>query len=257
MRRHALAHTVAIPAALTVALALSACGSSTSHHHAAPLTENHASAAFAAAYVQFLDGHGSADGLPYSSASVRGRAATGGQLPAGDRRGSLQLVGVKTSGPDQIILSARNDKGILYAQETLTNTQRQGWRVTSLMTPDFEQAFAKGSSAAAPQPAGSAAAKQAARTFLAGFLPYYYGHGSAKAIRDATPALVKQLAAHPPNVPPTMTRLRGRVGAIGMQRIHTGWLALAEITDGQETYQLNLSLRSQHGRWLVVKETSS
>ena len=249
-------HTIAIPAVLSLVLGLSACGSS-SHHHAVPLTENHASAAFARAYVRFLDGHGSADALPYSTASVRGRAATGGQLPADDRRGSLRLVAVKTSGPGQIILSARNDKGTLYAQETLSNTQRQGWRVTALMTPDFVQAFTKGSSAAAPQPAGSAAAKRAARTFLAGFLPYYYGHGRASAIRDATPALIAHLAAHPPNVPPTMSRLHGRIGAIGMQRTHSGWLALTEVTDGQENYQLNLSLLDVHGRWLVSKVTSS
>ncbi len=252
--RHAGCRDAVIGAALLVACGLSACGSS--RHHA-PRTEQQTASAFAGAYVRFLDGQGSADTLPHATAAVRGQAASGGRLPAADRVGQLLLVGFKNSGPQQLILSARNNKGTLYAQETLAVSRRQGWQVTSLMTPDFEQAFTKSSTATAPQPAGSAAARQAARTFLAGFLPYYYGRAKAKTISAATPSLVKELAAHPPNVPPTTTQLHPSIGAIGMQKTRGGWLALAEIVDGQENYQLNLSISEINGQWLVTKETSS
>jgi len=72
----------------------------------------------------------------------------------------------------------------------------------------------------------------------------------------ATNALLVDLKAHPPRVPPTMRSLRPRVAAIAMQRHRGGWQALPNINDGHETYELVLTIANTHGRWLVTNVSS-
>ncbi len=48
-----------------------------------------------------------------------------------------------------------------------------------------------------------------------------------------------------------MQLLRPRLAALGMQRHGGAWQALANITDGRETYELILTLTQTRGRWFV------
>ena len=47
---------------------------------------------FAAAYVRFLDGDGTASGLPDATASVRALAGQSGSIPAARQRGTLVMT---------------------------------------------------------------------------------------------------------------------------------------------------------------------
>ena len=50
--------------------------------------------------------------------------------------------------------------------------------------------------------------------------------------------------------------LAPKVAAIAMQRRGHAWQALPNITDGQETYELALTLTQIHDRWLVSHVSS-
>ena len=90
---------------------------------------------------------------------------------------------------------------------------------------------------------------------MTGYLPWLYGEGSAGAIHDATTALLAQLKAHPPNIPPTLQGLHPNLAAALMQRRSRGWEARATVTDGRQTYDLTLTLINEHGRWRVSAVT--
>jgi len=129
--------------------------------------------------------------------------------------------------------------------------------VTKLVTPDFVQAFAHPVVRNVQAPPDAGAPEAAARRFLGGYLRWAYGHGPVAAIRAASSGLIGMLAASPPNIPPTMTGLQGRVRAIAMQRAGTRWQALVNVNDAASTYQLTLTLaRLAGGDWRVVKVTT-
>jgi hypothetical protein len=216
-------------------------------------TEASVSRAFAIAYLAYIDGRTEASSLPDSTAAVRAAARTGGTVPADKRAGRLVLVALKpaTGVKRGVLLTGRNRAGTLYAQETLSHT-KQGWRVTGLMTPDFVQVFIKQGTATPPEPTGSGGAEQSARRFLAGYLPYYYGHAPATDVRADTSALLRYLRAHPPNVPPAMQSLQGQVAGIAMTRVGPAWRALVNVHDARSTYQLTLTLARAGTRWVVT-----
>ena len=64
---------------------------STGGEHAAALL-------FAPAYVRFLDGAGTASGLPDTTSSVRALAAQAGAIPATRRRGTLLMTELRAGG---------------------------------------------------------------------------------------------------------------------------------------------------------------
>ncbi len=128
--------------------------------------------------------------------------------------------------------------------------------VVGVQTPDYAQIFAR--TAPPPsQPAGSAAAERAARAFLAGYLPWQYGNGRVQTIRvqtirDLTGGLRASLQATPPRAPPAVRSLHPRVRSLAMQHASGGgWEALPVIFDGQQTYEVVLTVRQVGGRWLV------
>jgi hypothetical protein len=100
-------------------------------------------------------------------------------------------------------------------------------------------------------PHGSAPAQNAAQRFLRGYLPWLYGQAPLRTVPSAAGGLLAGFKAHPPRVPPTMRSLRANLEAIAMQPHGQGWQALANISDGHETYELVLALAQTHGRWLV------
>jgi hypothetical protein len=100
-------------------------------------------------------------------------------------------------------------------------------------------------SAPAIAPREARAATAAARAFLAGYLPYSYGHGGADRIRAAAPRLRRQLAATPPRVPAAVARARPRLisvralAATGGHRVDV----VAVVADGQRRYEIPLTVR--------------
>ena len=97
---------------------LAGCGSSRDHSATSGATRRasttsaqrparpHAAAEFAAAYVRFLDGTGTASGLPDATSSVRALAARAGSIPAARRRGTLVLDRAARGGRRQRQLPA-------------------------------------------------------------------------------------------------------------------------------------------------------
>ena len=212
---------------------------------------------FAAAYVRFLDGAGTASGLPDATSTVHALAARAGSIPAARRRGTLLITELRAAvgASDSYLLTARDDAHAFYAQMTLAE-QHGRWLVAELTPPDFVQVFAPAGPPPPAAPRGSAAAENAARLFLRGYLPWLYGQAPLRAITAATSGLLADLKAHPPRIPATMQALRPKVAAIAMQRRGHGWQALPNISDGHETYELVLTVAQTRGRWLVSNVSS-
>jgi hypothetical protein len=245
---------------LACLLPLAGCGSSVhrsppssrSRTSTAGASQQTAAALFAAAYVRFLDGAGTATALPDATAPVQQLAAQAGPIPASRRRGTLvlaQLHHAQGAGGSYFI-AARDQAHTFYAQITLRQDHRR-WVVVALTPPDFVQALAPAGPPPPAPPRGSAAAETAARRFLQSYLPWLYGQAPLHAIQDATPRLLGGLKRHPPRIPPAMHSLHPTVAAIAMQRRGSGWQALPNVTDGRETYELVLALTQTRGRWLV------
>jgi hypothetical protein len=217
-----------------------------------PAAQHAAVSRFASAYVRFLDGAGTASGLPDATSSVRTLAARARSIPAARQRGTLAITQLRPAigTGDSYLLTARDDAHAFYAQMTLAD-QHGRWRVIELAPPDFVQVFAPAGPTPPAPPPGSAAAQNAALLFLHGYLPWLYGQAPLRAITTATSGLLADLEAHPPRIPPTMQSLRPRVAAVAMQRRGPGWQALPNISDGHETYEFVLTVAHTRGRWLV------
>jgi hypothetical protein len=219
--------------------------------------EDAAVSQFAAAYVRFLDGAGTAGGLPDATPSVRALAGRTGSIPAARRRGTLRMTELSPAvgASNSYLLTARDDAHAFYAQMTLGEAHGR-WLVAELTPPDFVQVFAPAGPPPPPPPPGSAEAQDAARLFLRGYLPWLYGQAPLRGIAAATSGLLAGLKAHSPRIPPTMQELRPQVAAIAMQRRGRGWQALPNISDGHETYELVLTIAQTRGRWLVNNVSS-
>jgi hypothetical protein len=107
------------------------------------------------------------------------------------------------------------------------------------------------SAARAASPADVAAGKRAARAFLAGYLPYTYGH--AVRLRAAAAALRRTLRSQPPRVPAAERRRHARVVALqsdGVSRRHASVTAL--VDDGARRYSVTLELAHRSAGWIVT-----
>jgi len=214
--------------------------------------EHVAGALFAAAYVRFIDGTGTAAALPDATMSVRVLAGQAGRVPAARRRGTLVLGELRAvkGQPGSYTLAASDAAHTFYA--TITVGQQHGrWLVGTLTPPDFVQALAPPGPSAPAAPPGSSAPEHAARAFLDGYLPWLYGQGPLRAIRDATATLVAGPQRRPPRVPLTVRSLHPELVAIALQRHRGAWQALPNVTDGRETYELVLTITQTRGHWLV------
>jgi hypothetical protein len=107
-----------------------------------------------------------------------------------------------------------------------------------------------------PPPVSTAAmlrARRAAERFLAGYLPFAYGRGSALAIRGVTQTLRRQLLRQRAQLTPVERRRRPRV--VSVQAVGTTpafVVATAVIDDrGLATYRLRFTLSRSAGRWAV------
>lgn len=106
---------------------------------------------------------------------------------------------------------------------------------------------------ASPSPAvhvsrrGLTAARRAARRFLSAYLPFTYGHGSARRIPAATHALRTSLLR--PRVPPTVARLHPRVKHLEAESASaTEATVVASVSDGERVYAVSVAMtRGAHG----------
>lgn len=214
--------------------------------------EHVACALFAAAYVRFLDGAGTAAALPDATMSVRALAGQAGRVPAARRRGTLVLTQLRAiQGQAGSYVLAASDAAYTFYATIVVSRQHGRWLVSELTPPDFVQALASPGPPAPAAPPGSRAPEHAARAFLHGYLPWLYGQGPLRAIQDATGPLLAGFSGRPPRVPLTMRSLHSKLVAIALQRQRGGWQALPNITDGRETYELVLTITQTRGRWLV------
>ena len=248
---------------IVTVVAIAACGStghsrpstsdSTPRASTAGTTAEHVAASvFAAAYVRFLDGADAAASLPDATTSVRALAGQAGPVPAAHSRGTLVLAELRGAPgqPGSYVLAATDAAHTFNATITL-NQQYRRQLVTGITPPDFVQALAPPGPPSPPPPPGSNAPQHAAQAFLAGYLPWLYGHGPLRAIRDAATSLLGDLERRPPRVPLTIHSLHPKLVAIALQHHRRGWQALPNITDGRETYELVLTITQTRGRWLV------
>jgi hypothetical protein len=108
--------------------------------------------------------------------------------------------------------------------------------------------------AADPPTAGtSSAVVRLSREFLAGYLAYLYGHGSASEVRGASPALASGLRAHPPRISVDMRARHPRVVSVQAVAGEHGQLtATAMISDGGVANYLVTLLLERAGARLVV-----
>jgi hypothetical protein len=97
-------------------------------------------------------------------------------------------------------------------------------------------------------------ASEAARRFLAGYLPYSYGRRPASSISSVTADLRRELVRHTPRVPPALAakarpRLEGkpRLSGIAADQV----ILLARIDDGQSRYAALLTVQRRGHRWAV------
>lgn len=108
-----------------------------------------------------------------------------------------------------------------------------------------------------PTPGRSAqerAAMQAARRFLAGYLPYSYGRGPAGRIEAAAAPLATMLRRQPPRVPAADRQLRPRLVSLEVASSNgdLGFDLAAVVDDGRRRYSMILAVRPAGDRWLVT-----
>lgn len=206
-------------------------------------------ATFAAAYARYLDGQLPAAALPDLGAGAL--RDIGPPIPRLARRGELTVQPVKQAPGAPAFAVGLRDRAHTFPLELMVGMVAGRWLVMGIAAPDIDTIL-HSQSIPIPQPPGSGPAEQAARTFLAGYLPWLYGAGPAVAIRAATSQLTAQLKAHPPTIPPTFQGLHGRLDSLGMQRAADGWRAFALVTDPHTSCNLVLSVEPAGGRWLVA-----
>jgi hypothetical protein len=205
-------------------------------------------AAFAAAYARYLDGALPAAALPYATGTARAQA--GPVIPPAQRAGALVVRSVQPLGGGQTFSAELRDRAHTFAVQLTAGRSGSRWLIVGMQPPDLDSIL-HAQTRPIPQPSGSQSAASAARAFMTGYLPWLYAEGPVSAIHAATAALIAQLKAHPPNVPPSLQGLHPRLAALGMKRHRPGWDALALVSDGHQTYDLTLTVLNEHGRWLV------
>jgi hypothetical protein len=98
------------------------------------------------------------------------------------------------------------------------------------------------------------AIKRTARVFLAGYLPFSYGRGSADALRAASARLRARLAAERPRVPARERRRHARVVLLQLDGAGRTWAGvMALVDDGVRRYSVALTLARFGRAWQVTR----
>jgi hypothetical protein len=201
--------------------------------------------AFAASYGRYLDGRLAATALAYATPTVEARV--GAPVPADYRAGSLAVAYIHWSRHANSFTVGYRDRAHSYSAQLTVARHRARWQITQLVAPDLDSILRR-SRAIALTP-GSRPAARAARRFLRGYLPWLYDHARITAIHAASAQLIGQLRTHPPRVPITLQHVTPVLVALGTQSTRGAWLVLANITAGEQTYQLTVTVARSRGQW--------
>jgi len=206
----------------------------------------------ARAYARYLAHQLSARRLPALTPRALAVARDSGPLPARLQVTQVRLTsltGARDSWTAHFTIIDARGRQTTTAQLVLSPTAGP-WQVTELIPPDPDTLLTP------PQPAaplsGPAAARRAALAFTNSYLDYTYGHANVSQLRALTPELQAAIAANPPRVPATIQALHPRIATLALTPHHPGWQADANITDGQNTYQVISLIGRIHREWLVV-----
>ncbi len=204
---------------------------------------------FARAYAAYLDGQVPARQLTGLTGAARSEL---GPPIAGRYRVRRVAVESVTLGPlgaqSEVVLDAGQHKLPVKVQVVRSHGRDV---VASIQPPDLDS-IVQGSVNPVAAPPGSARAEQAARTFLAGYLAWDYGHGKASEIKVIASGLARQFSGPPP-VRPGASNLHPQVVAIGMQRTNGGWIANVNVHDDVRTYDLELTVLRVGVQWEVSR----
>ena len=204
------------------------------------------------AYGRYLADQLPAQQLPALTPQALATARTSGPLPARLHVTEVRLTSLTGAGD-----SWTAHFNIIDTRGHQTSTARFGlaatagpWQVAELIPPDPDTLLTP------PQPAaplsGPAAARRAALAFTNSYLNYTYGHAAVSQLHDLTRELRAAITDNPPRVPATIHALHPRIATLALTPHHPAWQADANVTDGQDTYQV-ISLAGRiHGEWLVV-----
>ena len=159
------------------------------------------------------------------------------------------LTGGGDSWTAHFAISDTRGRQTTTAQLVLSATDGP-WKVRELIPPDPDTLTTPNPPALPPT--GPAAARRAALAFTHSYLDYTYDHPAAGQLHDLTPALRAAITANPPQVPAAIRALHPRIASLALTRDGARWLADANVTDGQDTYQVTSLLGRVHGEWLIV-----
>jgi hypothetical protein len=205
----------------------------------------------ARAYASYLDHQPPAQPLPALTPRAMAIARQSGPLPAPLHVTQVQVTsvtGARRNWTAHFAIRDAHGRQTTSAQLALSAT-RGRWQVSELIPPDPDTLIAPNPPAAPPT--GPAAARRAALGFTQSYLAYTYGHAAARQLRDLTPALQAAIAANPPQVPATTQALHPRIASVALTRDGARWLADANVTDGQNTYQVTSVLARIRSDWLA------
>ena len=206
----------------------------------------------ARAYARYLDGQLPARRLPALTPQALATARNSGPLPARLHVTRVRLASLAGGGDSWTAhFAIRADRGRQTTTAQLVLSATDGpWKLAELTPPGPDTLITP--TPPALQPGGPAAARRTALEFTNSYLAYTYNHLAAGQLRDLTPKLRVSIAATPPQVPANIRALHPRIASLALTRDGRRWLADANVTDGQDTYQVTSLLGDIRGDWLVV-----
>ena len=158
------------------------------------------------------------------------------------------LTGGGNSWTSHVAIVDAHGRQTTTAQIVLTAANSR-WMVLELVPPDPDTLIAP--TPPALRPTGPPPARRAALEFTQSYLDYTYGHATARQLRDLTPTLRAAIASNPPQVPAAIRALHPRIASLALAPQHGAWLAEANVTDGQDTYQVISLLHRLDRDWLA------
>ena len=208
-------------------------------------------AAVAGAYARYLANQLSARQLPGLTPQAMMMVRRSGPLPARLHVTEVRLTSLTGGGNSwtlHVAIVDAHGRQTTTAQIVLTAANSR-WMVLELVPPDPDTLIAP--TPPALRPTGPPPARRAALEFTQSFLAYTYGHATARQLRDLTPTLRAAIASNPPQVPAAIRALHPQIASLALTPRHGAWLAEANVTDGQDTYQVISFLHRLDRDWLA------
>ena len=211
----------------------------------------------AQAYARYLDGQLPARRLPALTPQALATAHNSGPLPARLHVTQVRLTSLTGAADSWTAhLAIRDTHGRQTTTAQLVLSAADGpWKLAELIPPDPDTLTTPNPPTLPPT--GPAAARRAALGFTHSYLDYTYDHPVAGQLRDLTPQLRVSIAANPPQVPANIRALHPRIASLALTRDGTRWLVDANVTDGQDTYQVTSILARVRGEWLIISLRSA